>query len=124
MDGGDLFMAALGGMLGEELIRKIATRPFGFLVLWLAAFVLVNIFFITLGCFFIVLGIFTDPAAQESILRYLYDSFVLLATEIGPWMALLSLGMGFLLAISYWFHFRNNAKLKSESELIAKEDKK
>ena len=102
----DFLTYFMAGMLGEELMRKIATRPYGFWVLWLVWFVLVNIFFIILDGVFITLGIFTDPAADDSIPRYIWESFYLTFAELQPWAVLLALGMGFLLALSYRHHYK------------------
>jgi len=50
----DFITYFLAGMLGEELIYKIATHPFVFMFLWMIGFVLVNIFFLLL---FIAFGL-------------------------------------------------------------------
>ena len=112
----DFLFYFLAGMFGEELLRKIATRPYGFMILWLMGFVLVNLFFIILAGSFIILGIFSDPAADQSVLRYVIDSFTLIAVDSQPWSTLLALGMGLLLAISYHAHYRDNLRDKQENK--------
>lgn len=107
----------LGGMFGAELIQKIATRPYGFLVLWLMSFILVSIFFIIMFGSFMILGIFTDPAADQSIVHYLLDSVVLLWEKIIlPWGILFSLGVSFLLAFSYYGHYRLRLRESQENK--------
>ncbi len=97
----------LGGMFGAELIKKIATRPYGFLVLWLMSFILVSVFFIIMFSSVIIVGIFTDPAAEQSLMQYLLDSVALLYLKIIlPWGILFCLGVSFLFALSYYGHYR------------------
>jgi len=110
----DFLAYFLAGMFGEEFLRKIATRPYGVMYLWLIGFVIANVFFIILAGSFIVLGIFTDPAADPSILRYVFDSFTLIAVESQPGATLLALVMGLMFALGYRGHYRDKSKkLKS-----------
>ena len=101
----DFLTYFLAGMLGEELLRKIATRPFGFWVLWAIGFTLIILFFTLLISVVVIAGIFTDPAAEESVLRYVLDCFALVVREFKLWPVLAALGGGILLAISYRSHY-------------------
>jgi len=102
----DFLTYFLAGMLGEEFMRKIATRPYGFLYLWLIGFILTYIFFFMLLSFFIVLGVFTDPVADSGILNYVFSSYSLATVKLHPQATYLALVMGLFFAGSYRLHYR------------------
>lgn len=97
------------GMFGEELIRKLAARPFGLMYISLMLFLFFNIIFVALIMTLIIFSIFTDPAADQSLLHYLtsdiYDGLAIIMTEIVPWVEVFLLCVSFLLAISYRAHY-------------------
>ena len=111
----------LGGMFGAELIRKIATRPYGFLVLWLMSFILVNIlaviFVLSLG--FLTLfevGIAAGQSLFSTILLIIREGLVFFFVMMQPWAALFCLGVSFLLAFSYYGHYHNSLRESQESK--------
>ena len=108
---GDFLFYFLSGMLGEELMRKLATRPYGFLVLWLIGFVLLNIliliFLFVLGVIsFVKVGIPENQTLASTIISFTYDLFYFFFVMIQPWGLLFSLGVGLLLAVGYRAHYK------------------
>ena len=101
----------LAGMLGEEMLRKIATRPFGFWVLWLIGFILVSIIFLLFMfslAFFSFFKVGLQP--EESLSSIAYAGLVFFFVTIQPWAGLFFLGMGLLFALSYHWHYRNRLR--------------
>ena len=112
----------LGGMFGAELIRKIATRPYGFLVLWLMSFILVNIlaviFVLSLG--FLALfkvGIAAGQSLFSTMLLIIRDWLVFFFVMMQPWAALFCLGVSFLFALSYYGHYRLSLRESQENKI-------
>ncbi len=111
----DFITYFLAGMFGEELIRKMATRPFGFMYLWLIGFILVNICIILLLIAIGLTGLFKVGIAQDetilstlfSFIRDLSNFFFIM---IQPWGAIAASGFGLLFALSYYGHYRNHAR--------------
>ena len=102
----DFLTYFLAGMLGEELLRKIATRPFGFWVLWLIGFLFVNILLFLL-LFFLAFLSFLKAGIQpeESLFSIIREGLSFFFVTIQPWATLVALGGGILLAISYRSHY-------------------
>lgn len=105
LDGGDLVTAALAGMLGEDLMRKIATRPFGFWVLWGIGFLLMNILFIALIVSLYLFSLFSGEVMGDPLLEFIYGPYMMLQ----PGMTLVPLGLGFMFALGYRGHYRKNS---------------
>ena len=106
----DFLAYFLAGMFGDELMRKIATRPYGVVYLWLIGFILVYVYFIILVGVVIAFAIFTDPAADDSIFHFIVDGFALMAVESQPWSTLLALVGGLMFALAYRGHYLGKAK--------------
>ena len=117
----DFLFYFLSGMLGEKMMRKIATHPYGFLFLWLIGFFLLNIiiliFLVVLGMIsFFKVGISENQTLASAILSFTHDLFYFFFVMIQPWGLLFSLGMGLLLAIGYRIHYKKNmSQLKKDN---------
>ncbi len=83
----------------------MATRPFGFWVLWGIGFLLVNILFIALYVSLFLFSLFSGGMVGENLLEGIYDFYVTLQ----PGMTLVPLGMGLMFALGYRGHYRNNS---------------
>ena len=110
----DFLFYFLAGMFGEELLRKIATRPFGFWVLWLMGFILVSIFALIFLFSLALLGLFkagipSEQSLFSTLLFIVRDVLVFFLVMMQPWAALFSSVMGLLFAIGYRWHYRNNS---------------
>ena len=113
----DFLSYFLAGMFGEELLRKIATRPYGFMILWLMGFILANLFFIILLISLASLTAFKQGISPDiSLLSFARDFLVFFFVTIQPWAALCALGMGLLFAIGYRWHYRDNLRDKQENK--------
>ena len=117
----DFLSYFLAGMFGEELLRKIATRPFGFWVLWLMGFILVSIFALIFLFSLALLGLFkagipSEQSLFSTLLFIVRDVLVFFLVMMQPWAALFSSVMGLLFAIGYRLHYRNNLRDKQENK--------
>ncbi len=94
-------------------MRKLATRPYGFLILWMMGFFLLNIliliFLFVLGAVsFIKIGISENQTLASVVTSFIHDLFYFFFVMIQPWGLLFSLGVGLLLAIGYRAHYKEN----------------
>lgn len=102
----DFLSYFLGGMFGAKLMSKIATRPYGFWLLWLIGFVLMNIiiliFLSLLGMIsFFKVGIPENQTLISALMSFVYDLLYFFFVMIQPWGLMFSLVMGSLFAIGY-----------------------
>ena len=114
MSMGDFVFYFLAGMFGEELMRKIATRRYGVFVLWFIGFVLINVcIFMFLVLLFIVsfvkVGALPGLSLLSSIMSGLRDLLSFFFVTMQPEAVIFSLGMGFLFALGYLWHYRKNS---------------
>jgi len=110
----DLFWYFLAGMFGEELMRKIATKPYGFWLLWVICTILVNVL---IFLFIFILGVMTVVKTGEdgsgepfSISSFFYNFMNFSFVIIQPWEFIFSIVMGLVVAISYRISYRKKMK--------------
>jgi len=110
----DFLTYFLAGMLGEEFMRKMATRPYGFLYLWLIGFILTYILFFMVLSFLIIIWIFTDPAADSGILSYVFSIYSLVAIDSQPGATYFALCIGLMFSLGYRFHYLDKQRGKKK----------
>ena len=119
----DFLLYFMAGMLGEEFVRRLATRPRGFLWLWGMAAITTNllvfIFILGLG----VIGLIRSgrdggSGHPFSLSVFFHDLMVFFFFMIQPWELGLSLITGLAFAISYRQHYRRNTEASVKNEGI------
>jgi len=111
----DFITYFLAGMFGTELIRKVATRPFGFMYLWLMCFVLVNIcmllLFVVFGLIaFLKVGMVQNETILSTMFNFVRDLSYFFFVIIQPWGIITACVLGLVFAVSYHGHYRNHVR--------------
>jgi len=111
----DFFFYFIAGMIGEELMHKLATRPYGFWLLWLIGVGVMNLLIFLFFIVMVVISAFKtggdDGSGQPfSILNFAHDFLHFFFITTQPWLLLFSLAMGFLLAMAYRDAYKRRVK--------------
>ncbi len=109
----DLFTYFLFGMFGEEVLRKLATRPYGFVFLWLLGFILANIFVVvvllTLGSLSLFSeGVSPDETVATTVVHFFSSLGQFFFVVMQPWGIIFSATVGLLFSMGYRWHYRHN----------------
>jgi len=121
----DFFLYFIAGMIGEELMNKLATRPYGFWILWLIGLAVTSLVIFLLIVAHVITSIiltggYDGPMNSFSIFDVFHFIFYSFFVSVQPWALLISLVMGFLFAMAYRDAYKN--KLKEKSFLSDKKD--
>ena len=103
----------LSGILGEELVRRLATKKVYFPLLWLLCSVFVGVVFMVLTLILFISDLYFDRAPDQSFIEHVRDfvNFHFILTQ--PWASLLYGGLGLMLAMAYRWHYHDLKKKKS-----------
>ena len=116
----DFLTYFLAGMLGEDLLRRLATKPYGFIILWFSSFLFVNLLFMLILIVFgivtmLQVGIPEEETLIEVFLSFVKDFSYFFFVIAQPWASVASIIGGLMLTLGYRSHYKRNIADKKKT---------
>ena len=106
----DFLFYFLAGMFGEELVRLMATKKVYFPLLWFVCSASIALVFMLVTLLFFFMDLYQGRAPDKAFTGHVKDFMSFHFVLIQPLASLFYAGMGFFLAVSYRWHYRNSQK--------------